>query len=100
VEWPLLMDLTADFVYCRLHGSEVLYHSGYDDPALKRWAARVAAWARGAEPQDAIRVIAKPPPRLTGQKGRDVYVYFDNDAKVRAPVDAERLAQLLKSASR
>jgi uncharacterized protein YecE (DUF72 family) len=25
VEWPMLMDVTADFVYCRLHGSEVLY---------------------------------------------------------------------------
>ena len=31
VEWPRLMDLTSDFVYCRLHGSEVLYASGYDD---------------------------------------------------------------------
>jgi uncharacterized protein YecE (DUF72 family) len=100
VEWPLLMDLTADFVYCRLHGSEVLYHSGYDDPALKRWAARVAAWAKGEEPKDARRVTAKPPAKLAGGKGRDVYVYFDNDAKVRAPVDAERLAQFLNAAPR
>ena len=36
VEWPLLMDLTAGFVYCRLHGSEQLYVSGYDDAALDR----------------------------------------------------------------
>ncbi|MBP0651216.1 DUF72 domain-containing protein, partial [Mycobacterium tuberculosis] len=34
VEWPLLMDLTADFVYVRLHGSEELYASGYDEAAL------------------------------------------------------------------
>src|SRR5215475_140112 len=47
VEWPRLMDVTADFVYCRLHGSEVLYASGYSDDALDEWAARVAAWARG-----------------------------------------------------
>lgn len=47
VEWPRLMDVTADFVYCRLHGSEELYASGYDDHALDTWAARVAAWARG-----------------------------------------------------
>lgn len=99
VDWPLLMDLTADFVYCRLHGSEELYASGYDDPALTRWAARVAAWANGREPADALRVTAKPAPRPAGaSKGRDVYVYFDNDAKVRAPVDAERLAQLVKPA--
>ena len=24
VAWPLLMDVTSDFVYCRLHGSEQL----------------------------------------------------------------------------
>jgi uncharacterized protein YecE (DUF72 family) len=88
VEWPRLMDLTADFVYCRLHGSEVLYTSGYDDEALDRWAARVAAWARGEEPRDAERVIDAPGPcRAT----RDVFVYFDNDAKVRAPFDARGL---------
>jgi uncharacterized protein YecE (DUF72 family) len=101
VEWPLLMDLTADFVYLRLHGSEVLYTSGYDDPALKRWAARVAAWAKGAEPRDAVRVTAEPAAmagaKPAGFKGRDVYVYLDNDAKVRAPVDAERLIGLVKA---
>jgi uncharacterized protein YecE (DUF72 family) len=98
VEWPLLMDLTADFVYCRLHGSEELYTSGYDDRALKRWAGRVAAWAKGTEPKEPLRVTAKPAPKRAA--GRDVYVYFDNDAKVRAPVDAERLAQLVNTALR
>ena len=34
VEWPRRMDLTSDFVYCRLHGSEELYVSGYDDASL------------------------------------------------------------------
>lgn len=72
VEWPLLMDVTSDFVYCRLHGSEELYASGYDAAALDTWAARVVAWAEGA---------------------RDVFVYFDNDAKVRAPVDAMGLME-------
>ena len=56
VEWPRLMDLTSDFVYCRLHGSEELYASGYDDEALDKWAARVATWAKGDEPADAERV--------------------------------------------
>ena len=92
VEWPLLMDVTADFVYCRLHGSEQLYVSGYDDPALDGWAKRIRAWARGSEPKNA--------PRIGGPAGRkiparDVYVYFDNDAKVRAPTDAAALARKL-----
>jgi uncharacterized protein YecE (DUF72 family) len=88
VEWPLLMDVTSDFVYCRLHGSEQLYASGYDDDALDAWGRRVVAWARGSEPADATRVIDRP-----GRKHarRDVFVFFDNDAKVRAPFDAQGL---------
>jgi uncharacterized protein YecE (DUF72 family) len=92
VDWPLLMDLTADFVYVRLHGSEELYASGYDDDALDTWAARVAAWADGREPADVERVMGPCRPR---KSGRDVYVYFDNDIKVRAPADAAALAARL-----
>lgn len=88
VDWPRLMDVTSDFIYCRLHGSEVLYVSGYDDRSLDDWAARVGAWARGAEPADAERVIQADGPKLPA---RDVYVYFDNDAKVKAPFDAQGL---------
>jgi uncharacterized protein YecE (DUF72 family) len=95
VDWPLLMDVTADFVYCRLHGSEELYASGYDEAALKRWAVRVRAWARGGEPRDAIRVLPRSAPR---PRGRDVYVFFDNDAKVRAPPDAAALQGMVRAA--
>jgi uncharacterized protein YecE (DUF72 family) len=86
VEWPLLMDVTSDFVYCRLHGSEQLYASGYGENALDVWAERVARWARGeqADGRRASPVVAEVVPR-------DVYVYFDNDAKVRAPFDAKGL---------
>ncbi|MBV8592344.1 MAG: DUF72 domain-containing protein, partial [Acetobacteraceae bacterium] len=60
------------------------------------WAHRVVAWAQGSEPNDAERVGAKAPERPT----RDVFVYFDNDVKVRAPVDAQalsrRVTELLK----
>ena len=92
VDWPRLMDVTADFVYCRLHGSEELYASGYDDDALDAWTARVRAWGAGGEPDDAQRVAGPARPR---KAGRDIYVYFDNDAKVRAPVDAASLAARL-----
>ena len=96
VDWPLLMDLTADFVYCRLHGSEQLYVSGYDDEALDRWAHLVAEWVKGRDPKEAQRVL---PPSPSRAHGRDVYVYFDNDVKVRAPRDAESLAVRLNSGS-
>jgi uncharacterized protein YecE (DUF72 family) len=94
VEWPLVMDMTADFVYCRLHGSQDLYTSGYDDKALDIWAKRVDAWARGKEPGDAHR-IGGPAPKAP--KGRDIFVYFDNDVKVRAPFDAQGLIKRLET---
>jgi uncharacterized protein YecE (DUF72 family) len=90
VEWPRLMDVTSDFLYCRLHGSEVLYTSGYSDKELDWWAARVVAWARGGEVCDGDHASTKPARRRTS---RDVFVYFDNDAKVFAPKDAQALAQ-------
>jgi uncharacterized protein YecE (DUF72 family) len=92
VDWPLLMDVTADFVYCRLHGSEELYVSGYDDKALDIWAERIDDWAHGREPANANRVLE---PLKPVRSGRDVYVYFDNDVKVRAPADARALADRL-----
>jgi uncharacterized protein YecE (DUF72 family) len=66
----MFLEPTASLAYVRLHGDEELYVSGYDDESLDRWAGRVAGWR---------------------DEGRDVVVYFDNDAKVRAPVDAMAL---------
>jgi len=88
VEWPRLMDVTSDFVYCRLHGSEVLYSSGYSNAAIEEWAGRVAAWAKDGESSDGDFASTK---RAAIRAKRDVFVYFDNDAKVRAPRDAKRL---------
>jgi len=90
VEWPRLMDVTSDFIYCRLHGSEVLYASGYDETAINIWARRVVDWAQGREPSDGERILAKPAHK---RAKRDVFVYFDNDAKVRAPFDAQSLCR-------
>ena len=89
VEWPYAEDLTADFVFIRLHGSEELYASGYSDEALDHWAARIKLWANGLQPNDS-RLAAPdlPPPQ---RSARDVLVYFDNDANVRAPFDARAL---------
>lgn len=76
-KFPRLDVVTADFVYARLHGEEELYASGYDDASLDRWAA----WTHGHL-----------------EAGRDVYAYFDNDIKVRAPFDAMGLIARLPHA--
>jgi uncharacterized protein YecE (DUF72 family) len=94
VEWPLLMDVTAPFVYCRLHGSKELYSSGYEGEDLDIWARRVVTWARGGEVRDGRR--ASPRPAVKRHR-RDVYVYFDNDIKVRAPFDAAQLRERVTS---
>jgi len=90
-KWPYIEDVTADYMYLRLHGDEELYASGYSDAALDRWADRIRAWSRGLEPPDARKVSRAKPL----QQVRDVYCYFDNDVKVRAPFDAHRLMQKL-----
>src|SRR5262249_31971761 len=95
--WPYREDVTADFVYVRLHGDTELYASGYGDAALDRWAARIRAWANGREPRDAVRIVDRGGGR---RQWRDVYCYSDNDAKAHAPFDAQRLAVRLTSRSR
>jgi uncharacterized protein YecE (DUF72 family) len=108
-KWPYAEDLTADFIYIRLHGAEKLYVSGYNDAALDWWAKRIQHWRKGRQPSDATLVAPRSPqPRKLSsvadkidkcQSGadRDVFVYFDNDAKVHAPFDAIRLAKRLRS---
>ncbi len=76
-KWPKMFDVTADFVYVRLHGDKEIYTSGYTSRALDQWAKRIRAWDR---------------------RGADVYVYFDNDVKVRAPYDAQALMRKLGQA--
>jgi uncharacterized protein YecE (DUF72 family) len=90
-KWPYFEDLTSDFVYARLHGEVELYKSGYDDASLRWWAKRIRLWQSGRQPKDAITVSPARPRRIK----RDIYVYFDNDVKVRAPFDAARLHQML-----
>jgi uncharacterized protein YecE (DUF72 family) len=72
-KWPVIEAPTADFRYVRLHGAEELYTSGYTDEALDAWATKLRSWGEEC----------------------DVFVYFDNDVKVRAPFDAMALMSRL-----
>ena len=66
-QWPIITEITTDLMYVRLHGHDQLYASGYSDQELDEWAAKIKSWT---------------------EQGCDVYVYCDNDMKVRAPYDA------------
>ena len=90
--WPYYEDVCADFMYLRLHGDKELYASGYSDEALDRWAQRIRAWSAGSQPDDARLISGKAGPK---KASRDVFCYFDNDIKVKAPFDARRLIEKL-----
>jgi uncharacterized protein YecE (DUF72 family) len=65
---------TADFVYIRGHGPGGHYAGHYRPATLRAWAARIKSWKK---------------------QGCDVFVYFDNDQKSAAPLDALKLKQLV-----
>jgi len=88
-EFPYAEDLTADFIYIRLHGSAELYTSGYSNEELDRWAGRIKKWRGGVQPSDAVKISNK---NYLPRKQRDVFVYFDNSIKEHAPFDAISLA--------
>jgi uncharacterized protein YecE (DUF72 family) len=91
-KWPFMEDVTADFVYARLHGDKKIYESGYSEKVLDAWARKVDAWRKGGEAAEVRKVSGKKPLR---RKTREVFVYFDNDMKVHAPADAAQLAERL-----
>jgi uncharacterized protein YecE (DUF72 family) len=69
------LEITADFVYVRLHGPDGAYQGSYSDSALSAWADAFLDWQ---------------------QQGHSVYCYFDNDQRGYAAVNARRLQQLLR----
>jgi len=89
--YPACADLTANFVYARLRRSVASVKTGYSLDALKRWARRAQRWAEGQEPRDLPRIVNK----TKVGAARDVFIYFINGAKERAPAAAEKLLALL-----
>jgi uncharacterized protein YecE (DUF72 family) len=75
--WPCFERVTSDLMYVRLHGHTELYASGYASASLDRWTDRTRGWLAD---------------------GLDVFVYFDNDARGRAPHDAVGLLARLDQA--
>lgn len=90
--WPEVGDVTADFLYLRLHGAQQLYASGYSDAQLAHWADRIRAWAAGGDAPGIGRLSEKPAPQ---RSARNVFCFFDNTMKIHAPLNALRLAEQL-----
>lgn len=92
-KFPSTEDVTADWLYVRLHGARGGGVSGYEPAEIAAWAAKVRTWSAGEEPSDARRISSKAPPT---HAPRDVFVFFDNtEVKERSPVDARRMVEEL-----
>jgi uncharacterized protein YecE (DUF72 family) len=87
-----LTDVTADFVYARLRRTQADEPEGYPALALEQWAARFRPWAAGGVPKD-VKPIAPAP--QGAKQPRDVFIYFINGAKERAPAAAMALIEAL-----
>jgi uncharacterized protein YecE (DUF72 family) len=92
-KYPLIADLSADFVYARLQDAKADVETGYSAKALETWATLAKAWERGEEPDQFPLAAPKGKPL----KSRDVFIYFINGAKERAPAAAEALLGRLKN---
>ncbi len=69
--YPYGEEITADFVYIRLHGSRKLYASEYTREELEIWAGKINDWRR------------------------KTFVYFDNDFEGYAVRNAQMLKKLM-----
>jgi uncharacterized protein YecE (DUF72 family) len=90
-DYPAIADVTADFVYARLENAVENESAGYAPAALDTWAKAARLWAEGGAPEGLPYVVANPPKKTP----RDMFVFFINGAKVRAPAGAMALIDRL-----
>jgi uncharacterized protein YecE (DUF72 family) len=86
-KYPMIADVTADFVYVRLQTAAADVPTGYAAPVLKKWAERAQTWADGGVAKD----LPHAGESTTPKKKRDVFLYMINGAKERAPAAAAAL---------
>ena len=85
--YPLIADAAVDFVYVRLMQARPRLRNGYAPKALQHWAQRARIWSAGRAAEDIAGIEGMPAARER-KRGRDVFVYFINGAKERAPAAA------------
>lgn len=91
--FPQIADVTADFVYVRIMGTQSQRAQGYTPAALERWAGRMREWRRGRSPAG-LEYMAE----ATARAGpRDVFLYVISGAKERNPAAALALNRRLAS---
>jgi uncharacterized protein YecE (DUF72 family) len=90
-EFPLIADITTDFIYARLMGTSAKEKLGYPGAMLKTWAERARDWEKGESPKASL-LVAPPAPK----KKRDVFLFMISGAKEKNPAAAQGLIAALK----
>ena len=89
-EFPLIAEVTADFVYARIMGTQPKQKLGYPAATLKTWAQRAKDWEKGASPK-ASMLLSTPAPK----KKRDVFLFVISGAKEKNPAAAQAIIAAL-----
>jgi uncharacterized protein YecE (DUF72 family) len=89
-EFPMIADVSANFVYARIMGTSAKEKTGYAKPAVTRWAGRAQDWAKGLAPKD-LKLVADAAPK----KGRDVFLFVISGAKAKNPAAAQAIMAAL-----
>jgi uncharacterized protein YecE (DUF72 family) len=90
-EFPLIADVTADFVYARIMGTQAKEKLGYPPATLKKWAERAKDWEKGESPKASMLLAPAAP-----KKRRDVFLFVISGAKERNPAAAQAIIAELK----
>jgi len=94
-KYPMIADVTADFIYVRLQAAEAAVTTGYTPAAIKKWVGRARDWEAGVAVKD-LPLIAAAAKTQGKAKKRDVFVYMINGAKERAPAAAMAFLKVLE----
>ncbi|HEX8213935.1 MAG TPA: DUF72 domain-containing protein [Allosphingosinicella sp.] len=89
-DYPCIADVSGEVVYARLQRAREEEPTGYDGPALDRWAELAKGWARGESPPHSCYALEPAPKRP-----RDTYIFFISGAKIRNPAAARALIERL-----
>ncbi|HXB51787.1 MAG TPA: DUF72 domain-containing protein [Rhizomicrobium sp.] len=89
-EFPLIADVTTDFVYARIMGTSAKEKAGYPAAMLKTWAERAHDWEKGNSPKASMLVVPAAP-----EKKRDVFLFVISGAKEKNPAAAQAIIAAL-----
>ncbi len=90
--FPIIADVSADFVYARLQKSSPAFAAGYAPRDINRWSHRAMLWAEGKQPEDLPTMLPSP---SACPGARDVFIFFIAGAKEKNPAAAQALIRRL-----